>query len=47
MDSAPLREALRQEGAEVAPAGADVNAQLQVESEKWGRLLAKAGVRPE
>ncbi len=47
MDSAPLREALRQEGAEVAPAAADVNAQLQAESEKWGRLLAKAGVRPE
>jgi tripartite-type tricarboxylate transporter receptor subunit TctC len=47
MDSAPLREALRQEGAEVVPSGADVNAQLQAESEKWGRLLAKAGVRPE
>ena len=47
MDSAPLRDVLRQEGAEAAAAGADVNAQLQAESEKWGRLLAKAGVRPE
>lgn len=47
MDSAPLRDALRQEGAEAAPASGDVNAQLQAESDKWGKLLAKAGVRPE
>ncbi|MDZ5460200.1 Bug family tripartite tricarboxylate transporter substrate binding protein [Azohydromonas lata] len=47
MDSAPLRDALRQEGAEAAPASGDVNVQLQAESEKWGKLLAKAGVRPE
>jgi tripartite-type tricarboxylate transporter receptor subunit TctC len=47
LESAPLREALRQEGAEPLAAGADFHALLQVELDKWSRLLAKAGVRPE
>ena len=47
LESTPLREALRQEGAEALAAGTDFHAQLQAELDKWSRLLAKAGVRPE
>lgn len=47
LESAPLREALRQEGAEVLSGGTDFQALLQAELDKWSRLLTKAGVRPE
>jgi tripartite-type tricarboxylate transporter receptor subunit TctC len=47
LESVPLREALRQEGAEPLAAGTDFHALMQAELDKWSRLLAKAGVRPE
>ncbi|NML14541.1 Bug family tripartite tricarboxylate transporter substrate binding protein [Azohydromonas caseinilytica] len=46
LDNSAVREALRQEGAELLST-TDFTALLQAESEKWGRLLPKPGLRPE
>ncbi|WP_157264691.1 Bug family tripartite tricarboxylate transporter substrate binding protein [Azohydromonas aeria] len=47
LESAALREVLKQEGAEPLAPSTDLNALLQAETERWSRLLVKAGVRPE
>jgi tripartite-type tricarboxylate transporter receptor subunit TctC len=47
LESASMRDALRQEGAETLAANTDFQALLQTEIDRWSRLLAKAGMRPE
>lgn len=47
-ESPALREAFKAEGAEpLAGSAADFQALMQTESDKWGRVIRQAGIKPE
>lgn len=47
-ESTALREAFKAEGAEPLPgSAADFQALMQAESDKWGRVIRQAGIKPE